>query len=95
MPALLEIHSGPYDGLRKEWPEQYQEVILHNTQCPNAFLIIDYDPQFPTEGVRVKLQEAQGGVEIQVGDVLTFKRFGERFQVGQIWLSVQNVRKEA
>lgn len=92
MPALLEIHSGPYDGLCKPWPEQLPEVILHNTQSPGVFLIIDFDPQFPTGGVRIRLQEARDGIEVQVGGAPSFKRFGELFQVGQIWLCV---RKEA
>lgn len=91
MPALLEIHSGPHDGLRKTWPE-HPEVRLHKTQGPQVFLIIDYDPAFPTEGVVLRLQETQGGVEVQVGTVSSFRRFGEVFQVGQTWLCV---RKEA
>lgn len=94
MPALLEIHSGPYDGLRKPWPNQ-PAIILRNTQSPEAFLIIDYDPQFPAEGVRVSLQEARGGVEVRLGNDPSFKSFGELFQVGQTWMCVQNVRKEA
>lgn len=95
MPVLLEIHSGPYDGLCKPWPEQHSQVMLHNTQSPDVFLVINYDPQFPSEGVRMRLQDAQGGIELQLGNVTSFKRFGELFQVGQTWMCVQNVRKEA
>jgi hypothetical protein len=55
----------------------------------DSFVVIDYDPDFPSGGVRLRLEE--GGVRIEVAGDSTPKGYGELFQVGQIWL---RVRKE-
>ena len=93
MPIYVEVLSGPRDGLSKPWPEGAEEVKLGNdSQDPRAFLVIDYDPDFPAEGVRLRLRE--GGVQIEAEGDSTLKGYGEFFRVGQIWLCVRKDKEE-
>jgi hypothetical protein len=88
MPICVEVLSGPRDGLSKAWPEGPEEVKLGNDP-ESSFLVVDYDPKFPSGGVRLRLEE--GGVRIEAEGDSTLKGYGELFQLGQIWL---RVRKE-
>lgn len=87
MAVYVEILSGPRDGLRKPWPEGQAKVRLANDpDDEDAFLAVDYDPEFPSEGVRLCLQEA--GIRVEEGSDSEVRGYEEPICLGQIWLRV-------
>lgn len=82
--ALLELLSGPGDG--EVLPLNEKEIVLGPVS--GALLRLEYDPQVPREGVRIRLLE--NGVEVGSRTVL----YGEPFQVGQTWMRILVPQRE-
>lgn len=77
--ALLEVLSGPEDGVVLPIPNQC--FVLG--PCTDALLKLEYDSSVPENGVRIYLEE--NGLYI---DGVGFVSFGTPFQVGQVWVRV-------